>query len=243
MQAEKPEAGVAVDLHRPGRELERIAPDELVDGVAGDRGVPHQLHRAHLRHLAEIDDAGRVIEEAAQRHLVAASVEVRQPLRDVVVEAELPLVAQLEDRDGGELLGDGADRDHRVHGHRHVAFDVGLAVRLEEQRVLSLDDGGDDADGAVPEHPGAGDGVQLLDDLGGGDRGSQRDQGERDDQLHANLGLTLQYKAISAYLSSWRTAGDSGTTAVPGVLVRRPATPGRTRIRRRRGTPRNGRRP
>ena len=152
---------------RPRRERERITTDDLVDVVASDRGVPHQLHRAKLRHLGEIDDAGGVTEEVPQRHLVAASVEVRQPLRDVIVEAELPLIAQLEDRGGGELLGVGADREHGIDGHRHVTFDVGLAVRLEEQRVLPLDDGGHDADGAILANAGAGNGVQPLDELDG----------------------------------------------------------------------------
>jgi hypothetical protein len=98
-----------------------------------------------------------------QSDLVAASVEVRQPFRDLVVEAELSLIAQLQDRGGGELLGHGADRDDGVHGHRHVPLDVGLAVGLEEQRVLPLDDGGHEADGAILANTGAGNGVQPRD--------------------------------------------------------------------------------
>jgi hypothetical protein len=50
--------------------------------------VPHQLHRAKLRHPHEIGDAGRVTEEMAQRHLVAATVEVGQPLGDLIVETK-----------------------------------------------------------------------------------------------------------------------------------------------------------
>jgi hypothetical protein len=153
-------ADVGVELGLRVHGLEAI--DDLVDGVASGRGVPHQLHRAKLRHLGEVGDAGGVIEQVTQRHLVAASLKVRQPLRDVIVEAELPLIAQLEDRGGGELLGGGADRDDRVHRHRHVTLDVGLAIRLEEQRVLPLDDGGRYADGPILANAGAGNGVQPL---------------------------------------------------------------------------------
>jgi hypothetical protein len=80
-----------------------------------------------------------VAEEVAQRHRVAASVKVRQPLRDLIIETELPLIAQFENRGGGELLGVGANRDDGVHRHRHITLDVGLAVRLEEQRGLPFD--------------------------------------------------------------------------------------------------------
>ena len=97
---------------------------------------------------------------------VAARVEVGEPLRDVVVEGELPFVAELQDGDGGELLGDGADLEHRVHRQRNVPFDVRLAVALEEQGVVAPDDGGGDADGAILEDSRAGERVELLDERG-----------------------------------------------------------------------------
>ena len=103
-----------------------------------------------------------MIEQPAQRDLVATRVEVRQPLRDVVVQAELAGVAQLENRDGGELLGDGADLENGVHGHGDVPLHVVLAVALEEQSVVALDDGGDHADDAVLEYPGLSQGIEDL---------------------------------------------------------------------------------
>jgi hypothetical protein len=48
-----------------------------------------------------------VTEKVTQRHLAASGLEIRKPLRDLVVESELSGIAQLQDRCGGELLGDG----------------------------------------------------------------------------------------------------------------------------------------
>jgi hypothetical protein len=144
-----------------GLELKRKALDERVRRVAREDAVRHE--RAELRRLGQIEDARGVIEEAAQRHRVAARVEVGGPLRDLVLKAELPLVAKLEDRGGGELLGDRAGLEHGVHRHRNVPFDVGLAVCFEEQRVVTPDDGGYDAGGAILHNARAGNGVQPLD--------------------------------------------------------------------------------
>jgi len=123
-----------------------------------------------------------VTEEVAQRDLVAMRLEVRQPLRDVVVQGELPLVAQLQNRCSSELLGVGADLEHRVHRRRRVTFDDSLAVRLEEQRFVPLDDGGHDADGAILANAGAGNGVQALDQIRAGLRSCGRGGTDRDER-------------------------------------------------------------
>jgi hypothetical protein len=134
-------------------------------------------------HPAELGDPGRVIEEVPQRDLVAPRLEVRQPLRDVVVQREFPLVTRLQNRRSGELLGVGIQLEHGVHRRRRVTLEHGFAVRLEEKRVVPLDDGGHDADCAILADAGAGNGVQSLHEvspgLGGRIRGTNPDEHEQ----------------------------------------------------------------
>src|SRR4030095_14021544 len=84
-EAKKPEVGVAVQLHGPRREHERITTDGFVDVIASKRRV-HPGQSAKLRNLGEVGDARRVTQKMPQRDLVAASVEIRQPLCDLVVD-------------------------------------------------------------------------------------------------------------------------------------------------------------
>ena len=77
--------------HGPRRNTGRITRSPL---NAVPRSVGLRITgRAQLLHLAELHDAGRMREKMPQRHCVAAHVELGQPLRDFVVDAELPGVA------------------------------------------------------------------------------------------------------------------------------------------------------
>ena len=59
--------------------------------------------------------------------------EVGQVDGEVVVQAELALMGELQDHGGGELLGDRADLADRAAGHGRARLDIGPAEALHEQ--------------------------------------------------------------------------------------------------------------
>src|SRR6185436_21179197 len=88
-------------------------------------------------------EAGRVREHPAQRGRAVRSL--GQVLRERVVEVELALVSELEDRSGGESLRDRGDRVLGVGRRVDALLDVGEAGRLAPGELLAAEDGGTDA--------------------------------------------------------------------------------------------------
>src|SRR5688500_1298389 len=156
-----------------------------------------------------------MIKQSPQCQRVAPSVEVGEPLRDLVIEAQLACVAELQECGGGELFGDGSDLEDRVNRQRDVPFDVRLAVSLEQQGVVALDDRGGDADRAVLEDAGASQGVELPDEgstirlrSSGRDTGPEEDERRQGllevDQLgHELPGETVVGEEAAPTLRSW----------------------------------------
>ena len=70
---------------------------------------------------------------------------LRQVLRHVVIELQLPLVGEHHDGDGGHRLRHRGDVEDRVLRHRRVAQRAALAERLVVEHAVLVDDGDDDA--------------------------------------------------------------------------------------------------
>lgn len=116
-----------------------------------------------------------MVEQLAKRDPVAAA-DARQPLGDLVVEAELALILEQQQRHCRELLGDGGDLVGQV-GARRQAF-IGFAVSFGQDDLAVADDGDRrGGDGGVGKRLGD----RLVD--GGGLLGGERLRGcrRRDD--------------------------------------------------------------
>ncbi len=62
---------------------------------------------------------------------------LRQDLGDLLVEPQLALLGELEDGDGGELLGDRADPEDHVGLDRHSQLDAGEPAALGAAELSS----------------------------------------------------------------------------------------------------------
>jgi len=152
--------------------------------------------------LAHRDDA--VDLRAAQhqeRHVVAQAAGVMQQMADrrrglaerrqlgdvlphVVVEAQLAVGGEQQDRRRGELLRRGADVEHRLRCNRHAALQIGHAVAFGVDDLAVLDHRGGTA-GRVLPRPLLHHRVDAL-RIGTRVRGHGNGDGKNDDQAGAH---------------------------------------------------------
>src|SRR3974390_2591927 len=62
-----------------------------------------------------------------ERRLVTAR-EIGNVLRELILDAKLAFLLELQDCRSGELFSDGSDSELRYRGHRHVMFHIGKAI-------------------------------------------------------------------------------------------------------------------
>jgi hypothetical protein len=137
-------AGIAVLVAISRREDRALLPGERFErlGLRGDVlfAVPLELEEADV--VAQTPD---VMEQVPDRHALSEIGELRQELADVVVERELAVPREEEDREGGELLADRPDVEDRLGGVGDAKLQVrhAVAARIDDAAVLI------DAEGAA----------------------------------------------------------------------------------------------
>src|ERR1043166_4121683 len=130
--AEQDVPRVVVPVRGAGREVERVGRDELDDRVGRQLVVP-RLSPSRRRRVAV--DARGVIQQLTDRHLPALERKLRHVLREVVIQLHAPLLDELHDRRGRELLRDGSDLVDRGGGRRAPGLHVGETVCAIRQRI------------------------------------------------------------------------------------------------------------
>ncbi len=126
--AEQEVAGVAV-VELDARRLVRLRlPGEREHRLVDRRavGVAALLHRQELDVVAQ---AARVMHEVAKRHALRARRQLRQEFHDRIVEFQLALLLEQQEREGRELLRDRGQVEGRVRVERFSAREVGEAKR------------------------------------------------------------------------------------------------------------------
>src|SRR5574338_1091620 len=114
---EKKERLVVVRLGLTARESEAVDLHEGESRITRGSWVPDAQAWAVDGHPR------RVIQHSSQGGASAAHDEVREPLRDIVIETQLPRVAELEDSGCRKLLRYRANFEHRVRRHGNVPLD------------------------------------------------------------------------------------------------------------------------
>ena len=159
---------------------------EAVDQLAHGHGAQDPA-RHPARHVRVALDAGGVCQEVLDRDHVPLGRVAGQVLLDRILERELPVLRQHQDRCGRELLRDRPEPEDHVRLERHAEFQVGHAVRLPEDgaSVLDHDDGGAGTVGLKRslEKRVDGGGRGCCPGRGGGGRG--RGRGEQECEHHA----------------------------------------------------------
>ncbi len=92
------------------------------------------------RQVGVVPDPRRVVEEVPDGDATSLAGEVGKRRGEVVVEAELPRLDQLEDGGGGELPGEGADAVDGVLRRRDPSVDIGQAIALRHDGPPISDD-------------------------------------------------------------------------------------------------------
>ena len=180
--AEDQKARVAV---RPPRARLEV---EWARRIPGNDGIPG----LGARHLAidiieriVIAIPGQMAAEVLERDVLRAG-EAREVFRDRVVDRELSLLLEHEQRAAGELLCDGADGEHRARRDGRARGDVRDAVAAREHDLAVLHDPDGHADDVLVGDVAANDAVDLVDVearglLRGGrlEAGNDREGGEK----------------------------------------------------------------
>jgi len=149
-------ARIAVLVALPRRE-QRLAPLRVgVESVPCERPF-HSRDFDH--HVVVIGQASGVIQQVADRDLVAETGEFGQKTRDRVVVIESPLLLEHHDRHCCELFGDRSQAGRRIGLERHAVLDVGHPVGVLFQHLSILDDD----DRRARCHRGCGLGEQRID--------------------------------------------------------------------------------
>jgi hypothetical protein len=106
----------------------------IPSGVSGDR----ELLVEKLGQAGIAGDPRGVGQQVLDRHLRPRRWRIGVVFRDRIVDRQLALVDQLQDRRGGELLGDGAEAELGVGGVGDIPFAVGRAEALAPDRRAVL---------------------------------------------------------------------------------------------------------
>ena len=202
--AEQEVAGVAGVELAAGGELEGGVLEDRGDLLRGVAGAG--LDAGGGEAVGVVGDAGGVGEEVADRDAGAGVVgEVGAQL---VVEVELAGVAELEDGDGGELLGEAADLEAGVGVDRLGVAVVGAAVVADVQELAVFGDEHGAAElegvavaGAVAAHVARDLGAEVGRDGGSGGVGGGGGEGD---------GLAVLVVGVEVV-----AAGDGGVDAGP----------------------------
>jgi hypothetical protein len=135
-------------------------------------------------HPEDVVEPARVVEQVADGHRRVEPL-VREDVGGLVVEAQDPLVHELERERGGEGLGHAGEGEGRVLADRRVAGRVGLAGGPSPEAAARPDDGDGDRRarlrapaGDRPVEAGVGDGDVWV-RTGGEPRGRRRGLGRR----------------------------------------------------------------
>ena len=139
--------------------------DDLLVGREGVVGAGPVGHAGLARQPGAVRQQPLDVDRTRLR-VVVLDVEPVQVLRDGVVQRKLALVAQLQRADGGEELGDGADRIHRRRGGGLPALHVRVSISLRPHELLVVHHGergaGDAPVGLRRVHPD----IQQMKGLG-----------------------------------------------------------------------------
>ena len=122
--------GVAVLPLGAGLEVERLARPSLHD-LARRRRPLHVHEHVVLRPVVLVARGHRQQLPDAD---VRGARQLREPLRDLVVERELAVLLKQQDRRGGELLADRADRVAHVGPRRRIGLDPRRCHRRARRR-------------------------------------------------------------------------------------------------------------
>jgi hypothetical protein len=179
--AEQVVAGVVVGEVRARLEVERLVGDQRQQLLV--RQFERLLLLPHLAEVGVALDAAAVVQQLADRDLLALQRELRHVAREIVVERQLLLFDEAQDRRGGELLGDRTDAEQRRAGRRHHVFGLGEAVALRHHDGRALRDADREADRVGLLHACLDQRFDLRQPrLLGARRGGEGDRGERTQQ-------------------------------------------------------------
>jgi hypothetical protein len=135
----------AVAVARAGCEAKRTLGDQLDERVVREQVRVHQGDdRRHVGWIVSEADVllqpRRVVEELVDRDPIAGLLRVEgNVLGDMPVEADLPFLDELHDRDGGHRLRHRGDIEARVGGVRRVPLEVRLTEGALVDDAAALD--------------------------------------------------------------------------------------------------------
>jgi hypothetical protein len=157
-----------------GREVHLAASDRVVDQFLVRKSPKRlgQLQFQEVVHAYVVDVAGRVGHQHSHRYLIGGQ-ELREPARDLVVQADMPLLDQHQQERRHEGLGDPADAivhigggrhgRHRVaHGHRQDLAVAHPHAKLDGLRAGLLGSGPDNGAHSIRIRVGRGAGDGLA---------------------------------------------------------------------------------
>ncbi len=133
-------AGVAVGVSRAGEKVElALAADDVEDVGVGVRASPARP-AGDGRHVSPVAESARVVQHVPDGQRSAVIWQLRDVLARLIVERELPVAREQQDRGRRELLRHGPGFEDRVRLDRNVVLEVRHPVRLLEHAPAVLAD-------------------------------------------------------------------------------------------------------
>ncbi len=102
--------------------------------------ISSRTRRYPLRQPRVARDAGGMGEQVLDGDLLSVRGIVRQVLRDLVLDPQLPPLLKQQDGGGGELLGDRAQLEHHLRRYRSSELQVRHAKPLAQHGLAVFDD-------------------------------------------------------------------------------------------------------
>ena len=131
-------AGVAVQMASAGIEVERfLTAHQIEEPSLGERPVGRPAR--HPEHTEVIAKSARVMDQVPDGDRLAEVGHLGNPLPNVVVEREFPLLREHRDRECRELFRDRRGVERRVRRDRRVVLQTRHPVALGEHRCSALE--------------------------------------------------------------------------------------------------------